>query len=91
MADKVPVLLMIPLLFKVAKPCEERMMSPPGAKTAFPLSTNALIEEGSTRTLTKVLRGSNCNSKSSPAASATVPSFAIITPLLRTSGASRAT
>ena len=91
-----PLASRLPLLF-TTPPCKWlsawalRMIRPPGACTALPLSTSAAMLAGVTRILAKVLLPSNCNSKTSPAASATVPSCATMTPLLRTSGASRAT
>ena len=67
----------------------DKIIKPPGAWTAWPLSTKALMVEGVTRSPLSWVP-CICSSKTSPAAKATVPICATITPWLRTSGASRA-
>ena len=66
------------------------MITPPGALIAFLFSTRVLIAAAVTMTLLRAPLPSNLSSKVSPAAMATVPRFATMTPLLRTSGASKA-
>ena len=90
LASNVPLLLIMPPPCRLFTAWADRIISPSGACTALPLSTKACRVEASTRMLLSRLLPSNCNSKASPAAKATVPSWAIITPLLRTSGASKA-
>ena len=88
-ASRVPLLLTTPLCRRLAA-WAERMMRPPGALMAFLLSTKLLMAAAVTTTRLKAPLPSNLSSKDSPAAKATVPRLATMTPLLRTSGASKA-
>ncbi|WP_316681286.1 hypothetical protein [Ralstonia flaminis] len=88
-ASSVPVLRTTPPCRR-STACADRMMSPPGARTALPFSTSAAMVAGVTWMLASVWLPLNCSSYVSPAASATVPSWATTTPWLRTSGASSA-
>ncbi|MHA7679358.1 hypothetical protein [Cupriavidus sp. PET2-C1] len=88
-ASSVPVLRTTPPCKRSAA-CADRMIRPPGARTALPFSTSAWMVAGVTSRLASVWLPLNCNSYASPAASATVPSCATMTPRLRTSGASSA-
>ena len=88
LASSRPVLLTTPPCNRLAA-WADMMIKPPGANTAWPLSTKAATVAGSTRTFAK-REPSNCNSNVSPAVSATVPICATTTPVLRTSGASSA-
>ena len=89
LACKVPLFLTTPLSNWLAA-CADKMIRPPGACTALPFSTRAATVAGVTTMLARLFCLSNCSSKLSPAARATVPILAITMPLLRTSGASRA-
>ena len=89
LAASVPLFLTMPPCTRSSAWADNRI-SPPGASTADLFSTSALMVDGVTRILASVLLPSNCSSKTSPAASATLPRLATMTPLLRTSGASRA-
>ncbi len=90
-----PVASMRPELFTTAL-CKrlaawaDKITNPPGAMMACLFSTKVLMVAGVTRTLLSAPLPSNCNSYASPAAKATVPRLATITPLLRTSGANKA-
>ena len=88
-ACKLPVLRTTPPKIWLAA-WADKMIKPPGACTARPFSTSTSMVAGVTITLARPLWPLNCISNASPAAIATVPMRAITTPLLRTSGASKA-
>ncbi len=88
-ASKVPLLLTTPLCSRLAA-WADKMIRPPGARMAFLFSTKVLMLAAVTMTRLRAPLPSNLSSKVSPAAMATVPKLATITPLLRTSGASKA-
>ncbi|BDU53082.1 hypothetical protein LINBF2_13170 [Limnohabitans sp. INBF002] len=88
-ASMVPLLLMTPLCKRLAA-WADKIIRPPGALMALLFSTKVLMAAADTRTLLSAPPPSNLSSKVSPAAKATVPRLATITPLLRTSGASMA-
>ncbi len=88
-ASTMPLLLTTPLCKRLAD-LADRMIRPPGARTAFLFSTKVLMVAAETITRLKAPLPSNFSSKDSPAAMATVPKLATITPLFRTSGASKA-
>jgi hypothetical protein len=84
-----PLLLTTPLCKRLAD-WADRMIRPPGALMACLFSTKVLMLAAVTSTRLSRPLPSNLSSKVSPAAKATVPRLATITPLLRTSGASKA-
>ncbi len=88
-ASRVPLLLTTPLCKRLAA-WADKMMRPPGALTALLFSTKVLMAAALTTTRLRAPPPSNFSSKDSPAARATVPKFATMTPLLRTSGANMA-
>ena len=89
LACSTPLLLTTPPCTR-SSACADKMMSPPGACTARPLSTKLATVEAVTSSPVSVLPPSICKLKVSPAAMATVPSLATTTPWLRTVGASKA-
>ncbi len=89
LACSTPLLLTTPPCTR-SSACADKMMSPPGACTARPLSTKLAMVEAVTSSPVSVLPPSICRLKVSPAAMATVPSLATTTPWLRTVGASKA-
>ena len=88
-ASKLPVLRTTPLSKPLAA-WADKMIKPPGACTALPLSTSADTVAGVTSTLFRLCLASKLSSMRSPAAITTAPILATTTPLLRTSGASKA-
>ena len=84
-----PLLLTTPPCTR-SSACADKMMSPPGACTARPLSTRLAMVEAVTSSPVSAFAPSMCRVKVSPAAIATVPSLATTTPWLRTVGASKA-
>ncbi len=84
-----PLLLMTPPCRRFMA-CAERMISPPGASTAFLFSTSAAIWLWVAVMPASVPFSVKFRLMASPDASATVPAWAMMTPSFRTSGASRA-
>ena len=89
-ASIVPVLLITPPC-TLARALADRMTTPPGASTTCRFSTRACHAPPSTTTPWSWSLALRRKVTASPAARATVPLLATITPLLRTSGASKAT
>ena len=89
-ADSSPEFLTT-LLFSSLAALADSTIRPPGARTAFLFSTRVSIWAASTCMDARVPLSANLSSNASPAASATVPISATMTPSLRTSAANRAT
>ena len=89
LASSLPLLRITPAC-RLASALADRMIKPPGASTALRLSTKVAIAAGVVVMPARVCWPSKFKLIASPAASATVPARATITPLLRTSGASSA-
>ena len=86
----VPLCLMTPPV-KLLTARADKIMMPPGARTAFLFSIKVSMALGVVVMLDNRRLGSKLRVIRSPAAITTVPICATITPLLRTSGASKAT